>query len=69
MGDRIRVHLTAPPVEGAANEALVRLLASRLQVPRSAVELVSGHGARNKSVAVAGVTAGEAAARLIADSR
>jgi uncharacterized protein (TIGR00251 family) len=68
MGDRIRVRLTAPPVEGAANEALVRLLASRLQVPRSSVELVSGHSARNKTVVVAGVTEREAGERLTADS-
>jgi uncharacterized protein (TIGR00251 family) len=39
-GDAIRIRLTAPPVDGAANEALVRFLALRLEVPRSAVELV-----------------------------
>jgi hypothetical protein len=63
------VRLAAPPVDGAANEALVRFLASRLQVHISAVELVKGHGSRNKVVAVTGISAREAAERLIADSR
>ena len=45
-GGAIRIRLTAPPVDGAANEALVRFLASRLEVSRSAVELVGGYGVR-----------------------
>ncbi len=63
-GDAIRIRLTAPPVEGAANEALVRLLARRLEVARSAVEVVSGLTGRDKLVAVDGITAEEAARRL-----
>jgi uncharacterized protein (TIGR00251 family) len=63
-GDAIRVRLTAPPVEGAANEALVRFLALRLEVPRSAVELVSGLTGRTKLVAVAGLSAEETGRRL-----
>jgi uncharacterized protein len=51
------VRLTAPPVEGQANEALVRLLASRLQVPKSAVRILSGEKARLKRVGARGVTA------------
>jgi uncharacterized protein len=62
--DAIRVRLTAPPVDGAANEALVRFLAASLNVPRSAVGLVSGHTGRTKLVAVTGVSVGEAAQRL-----
>jgi uncharacterized protein len=58
-GDAIRIRLTAPPVDGAANEALVRFLAERLEVPRSAVELVSGLTGRTKLVAVAGLSAEE----------
>ena len=54
----------APPVDGAANEALIRFLADRLEVPRSAVELVSGRSGRTKVVAVAGVSAEDAARRL-----
>lgn len=63
-GDAIRVRLTAPPVDGAANEALVRLVAGRLDVSRSAVVLVSGHTGRSKVVEVTGVSPEEAARRL-----
>jgi uncharacterized protein len=62
--DAIRLRLTAPPVDGAANEALIRFLAASLNVPRSAVELVSGRTGRNKLVAVAGISVEEAARRL-----
>jgi uncharacterized protein YggU (UPF0235/DUF167 family) len=51
-------------VDGAANEALVRFLALRLEVPRSAVALVSGLTGRAKLVDVAGRSAEEAARRL-----
>jgi uncharacterized protein len=68
MGDSIRVRITAPPVDGAANDALVRFLASRLLVPRSAIELKSGQTGRTKVVSVTGVTEQEAADRLLGDS-
>ena len=48
----LRVRVTAPPVDGAANDALLRLLASELRVPRRDVRLVSGETARQKIVAV-----------------
>jgi len=51
------VRLTAPPVEGEANDALVRLLASQLNVPRAAVRILSGARGRTKRVAVRGVGA------------
>ena len=63
-GDAIRIRLTAPPVDGTANEALVRFLAVLLRVPRSAVELVSGRTGRSKLVAVTGVSVEEAGRRL-----
>jgi uncharacterized protein (TIGR00251 family) len=52
----LRVRLTAPPVEGEANDALVRFLAERLNVPRSAVRLLAGQRSRTKRVAVRGTT-------------
>lgn len=52
----LRVRLTAPPVEDRANDALRRLLAERLNVPVSAVRIVSGERNRNKRVSVAGIT-------------
>jgi len=61
-GDAIRIRLSAPPVDGAANEALVRFLAERLGVPVRAVEIVAGHGGRQKTVHVQGVGRAAAAA-------
>lgn len=52
----LRVRLAAPPVEGAANEELVRLLARALGVPARAVEIKSGHASKTKLVRVAGAT-------------
>lgn len=58
------VRLTAPPVEGAANEALARLLGKALGVAPSAVRVVRGAAARNKVVSVAGLDAATARERL-----
>ena len=63
-GEVIRVRLMAPPVDGAANDALLRFLAARLEIPRSALTLVSGHTARTKVVALAGVSPEEVGRRL-----
>jgi uncharacterized protein (TIGR00251 family) len=60
----LRVRLTAPPVEGAANQALVKLLAGVLQVPARDVEIVAGHGGRHKVVGVTGLSVQEVEARL-----
>jgi len=67
LGDQLRVRLTAPPVDGAANEALVRFLAERLGVPRSAVRVVSGETGRSKVVAVEGIGLSEARDRLLSE--
>jgi uncharacterized protein (TIGR00251 family) len=56
-GGSLLVRLAAPPVEGAANDALVSFLADFFDVPRRAVRIVSGHQGRRKRVAVDGVTA------------
>ncbi len=58
------VRLTAPPVEGAANEALARFLGKALGVAPSAVRVVSGASGRNKVVSVAGVDAATVRERL-----
>ncbi len=60
----VKVALTAPPVEGAANKALVEFLAKALGVPKASVVLVSGETSRNKSVAVAGIDVSEAMRKL-----
>lgn len=64
-GDAIRIRLAAPPVDGAANEELVRFLAERLDVPRGAVTIVRGALARRKTVAVDGVTTAAAVRVLL----
>ena len=56
---RLRVRVAAPPVDGAANESLVRLLAVALDIPRSAVVIESGTTARVKRIRVEDVS-GEA---------
>lgn len=53
-GDRLKIQLTAPPVDGAANDALVALVAKALGRPRGDVAIVRGHTGRKKTVRVAG---------------
>jgi uncharacterized protein (TIGR00251 family) len=50
---RLKLRLTAPPVDGAANSALVAFLADRLSVPRGAVEVASGETGRRKTIRIA----------------
>ncbi len=59
-----KVRVTAPPEGGKANDAVVRLLADALDVPRRDVAIVSGHGARDKVVTLAGLGAAEIERRL-----
>ena len=56
-GDALKVRVNAPPVDGAANEAVVEVLAEALGVPRRAVRIVSGDSSRTKVVEVEGVDA------------
>ena len=55
QGQAWKVRVEAPPEGGRANEAVVRLLAETLSLPRGAVTLVSGHGARDKVVRLDGL--------------
>lgn len=64
QGDLLKVRITAPPVEGAANEALLAFLAKALGLRRRDVELVSGEHARRKLVRIRGLDAAAARARL-----
>ena len=61
-GGLLKVQLAAPPVDGAANAALLELLSDLLGVPRRAVSLVSGESSRRKRVRVEGVDAARAEA-------
>lgn len=59
-GDAWKVRVAAPPEGGRANDAVVRLLAEALALPQRDVEIVSGHGARDKVVSLAGISHDEA---------
>jgi uncharacterized protein (TIGR00251 family) len=50
----LRVRIAAPPVDGAANDELIRTLAQAFEVSRSAVEIVAGHNSRLKQISIAG---------------
>ncbi len=63
-GGVLKIKLTAPPVEGAANAALIEFVAEWLGVRRSAVSIVSGDKARNKLVRVNGVTRAQVLIRI-----
>ena len=63
-GDGWKVRVAAPPEDGRANEAVLRLLAERLGLPRRAVTIVSGHTAREKVVELDGISQERAEAGL-----
>lgn len=65
-GDALRVRVNAPPVDGAANDAVVELLALALGVPKSAVSIVGGMTSRSKRVEVRQMTAAAMRVRLSA---
>ena len=56
IGDSLKVELTAPPVEGKANEACIRFFAEFLKVPRSSVTIAAGIGSRNKVIRISGTS-------------
>ena len=67
-GDAIRVRLAAPPVDNAANEALLALLAGRLGISRRCIRLVTGYASRRKVVEIDGVTPATARLTLLPPS-
>ena len=64
VGDALKIALTAPPVEGKANEACVEFFAKLLKVPRSSVSIASGQTSRNKVIRVTGLTGQQVRERL-----
>lgn len=56
-GDALKVRVKAPPIEGKANDALIRFLADALGISRSQIEIVSGHASRRKVVRIRGMNA------------
>jgi len=57
LGNELRIKVTAPPVDAAANEALVKLLAQQLNCPRNRVDLIRGHTSRHKTLKLYGLAA------------
>jgi hypothetical protein len=64
LGDALKVCLTAPPIDGRANEACIKFFAKLLKVPRSSVTIASGHASRAKVIRVSGVSAKEVNDRI-----
>ena len=64
LGDALKIALTAPPVEGRANEACIEFLAELLDVPRASVTIASGQSSRNKVIRVTGISVAEIRRRL-----
>jgi uncharacterized protein len=56
MGDRLKISVNAPPVDGKANEAVIRVLAQTLSVPKANIEILRGETGRRKTVRIRGVT-------------
>lgn len=64
MGDALKLALTAPPIEGRANQAVIEFFAELFEIPRSSVTIASGETSRNKKVKIAGLTRAAIVARL-----
>jgi uncharacterized protein len=64
MGDALKVSLSAPPLDGRANAAVVDFFSDILSVPRASVQVVSGERSRNKIVRIAGCSGAEVQRKL-----
>ena len=64
VGDAMKLTLTAPPIDGRANEACIEFFANLLDVPRSSITIASGETSRNKVIRVTGMAAAEVRRRI-----
>lgn len=64
LGDELKIKVTAPPVDAAANQALVEFLADQMDCPRGRVELVRGHKSRHKTILLHGFSQDEVLRKL-----
>jgi len=69
VGDALKLAVTAPPIEGRANHAVIEFFADLFAIPRSSVSIASGETSRNKIVRVTGITAERVRERLSAAER
>ena len=65
LGDELKIKVTAPPVDAAANKALVELLAEKLDCARGRVELIRGHKSRHKVIKLHGFAPEEVLPKLM----
>lgn len=66
IGNELKIKVAAPPVDSAANAALVRFLAEKLDCSRSSIQLVRGHTSRHKVIEIRGLPPADVLARLLA---
>ena len=64
LGDALKVSLTAPPIEGRANEGCIEFFANLLKAPRSSITIAAGLSSRSKVIRVVGLTAQQVRDRL-----
>lgn len=64
VGDELKIKVTAPPVDSAANEALLRLLKEKLNCPRNALQILRGQTSRHKTIFIAGLSVADVQSRL-----
>lgn len=64
QGNALKVRVTASPVEGAANQALIELLAERLKIRKNQIEIVAGQTSQHKMISVTGLRPSEVEERL-----
>ncbi len=69
LGEELRIKVTAPPVDAAANEALLHLLVERLECARADVQLIRGHTSRHKTILIRGQSATAIQQGLTSDRR
>lgn len=63
-GDELKIRLNAPPVDGKANQSLIKFLSKKLRIPKGAIELLSGDTSRSKRLAISGLNSQEIAEML-----
>jgi uncharacterized protein len=64
FGDALKLALTAPPIDGRANQSCIEFFANLLDVPRSSITIASGESSRRKVIRVAGMAADEVRERI-----
>jgi len=69
QGNALKIRITAPPVEGRANEACIHFLASLFNVNKNRIAIEAGHKSKNKHVSIAGLTCGDVRDVLSDDMR